>query len=260
MSQGDEYMNVLRNCKRIVERLLGVRIYGYPSTIMQIIPEKKRGKAWFSYPSIVRSIIEEYQVDLILDVGANIGQFALGVRKFYKGPIISFEPVSRMFAILRNTAPHDKNWLKFNYALGNESGEQYMNVYELDQLSSLLETNDWGIKRYGNIASGPVKELVRIRRFDDIVNEMPFDICSRKIFLKTDTQGYDLEVFKGARSIMKNIVALQAEVYQMPIYHQSPHWTESIDAYRKAGFKLVGLYPATRDGLCYASSDCLMVR
>ncbi len=70
-------MKILRTCKRAVERLIGARIYGHPSTIIQVVPEKKRRKAWFSYPSTIRAIIEEYKVDLILDVGANVGQFAL---------------------------------------------------------------------------------------------------------------------------------------------------------------------------------------
>ena len=113
-------LRILRNCKRIIECLLRIRIYGYPSTIIQIIPDKKRERAWFSYQSIVREIIEKYQVDLILDVGANRGQFAIGVRRFYKGPIISFEPVSHTFTILQRAASHDSNWFKFNYALGNK--------------------------------------------------------------------------------------------------------------------------------------------
>jgi FkbM family methyltransferase len=253
-------MKILKACKRALERTIGARIYGYPSTIIQIIPEKRRRNAWFSYPSIIRSVLEEYQVDLVLDVGANIGQFALGMRRLYKGLIISFEPVSRTFAILRNTAPDDKNWYKFNYALGSESGEQYINVYEMSQLSSLLETTEDTVKRFGDRAAAPLKELVQIRRLDDIANELPFDVHARKIFLKMDTQGYDLEVFKGTRSIRGNIVAIQAEVYQSPFYDKAPPWTESIKVYNEAGFKFAGLYPIVRDGLVYRSSDCLMLR
>jgi FkbM family methyltransferase len=251
---------ILRTCRRVLERLIGARIYGAPFTIMHIIPEKKHRKAWFSYQSIIRSIIEDYQVDLVLDVGANVGQFALGMRRLYKGPIISFEPVSGTFTLLQNTAPDDKNWYKFNFALGNKSGEQYMNIYEMDQLNSLFETNEDAIQRFGEEAGNPVKELVQMRRLDDIVDEMPFDIHTRKIFLKTDAQGYDMEVFKGARSIWDNIVAIQAEVYQRPVYDQAPPWTENIKEYIQAGFKFAGLYPVDRDGLYYRSSDCLMVK
>jgi FkbM family methyltransferase len=253
-------MKILKTCRWVLERLIKARIYGYPTTIIQIVPEKKKGEAWFSYESTIRSIIEKYQVDLILDVGANIGQFAQKMRRLYKDPIISFEPVSHTFRTLQKIAPHDKKWFKFNYALGNESGEQYINVYEMDQLSSLLETTEDTIKFFGSGAANPVKELIKIRRFDDIVKEMPFDVYSRKIFLKMDTQGYDLEVFKGARSIWGNITAIQAEVYQIPNYNKMLPWTDSIEEYTEAGFKFAGLYPVVRDGLYYRSADCLMVR
>jgi len=253
-------MNLLLNIKRMVERLLGVRIIGSPFSIMQIIPERKRQKAWFSQESVLRLIIEKYQVDLILDVGANIGQFALRTRRFYKGPIISFEPVSRIFAALKNNARNDKNWFTFNYALGNKSEEQYINVPENLELSSLLEKNERCIELFGDGVAKSERELITIRRLDDIMAEMPFDISSRKILLKMDTQGYDLEVFKGAQSINENLVALQSEVSQTPLYHHMPHWTESIDEYEKAGFRLTGLYPVNRDGLYYIASDCLMVK
>jgi FkbM family methyltransferase len=253
-------MKVLKICRGILERILRARIYGAPFSMMQIIPEKMRRNAWFSYQSIVSSIIEEFQIDLVLDVGANVGQFAQGIRRLYKGPIISFEPVSHTFATLQQTAPEDKNWYKFNYALGSESGEQQMNVYEMDQLSSMLETNEDTIERFGDGAARAVKELVQIRRFDDIVKEMPIDVYSRKIFLKMDTQGYELEVFKGARSIRENIMVIQAEVYQKPVYDKAPIWTDSISEYTKAGFRFAGLFPIVKDGLYYRSSDCLMVR
>ena len=135
-----------------------------------------------------------------------------------------------------------------------------MNVYEMDQLNSLLETTDDTIERFGDGAARPTKELVRMRRFDDILNEMPFDVRSRKILLKMDTQGYELEVFKGIRSIRENIVAIQAEVYQKPVYDKAPPWTEAIIEYTEAGFRFDGLYPVVRDGLYYRSSDCLMIR
>ena len=253
-------MNVIPKLKRIVERLLGARIIGYPFSIMQIIPDRQRDKAWFSHESVVRSIIEKNQVDLILDVGAHVGRFPLEVRRFYKGPIISFEPVSRIFTILKDVASHDPNWFTVKYALGNKSEEQHINIHENLELSSLLDTNETCIELFGDVVSKPEKELIKVRRLDDIIDEMPFDISSRKIFLKLDTQGYDLEVFRGAGSIRENLVALQTEVSQTPLYHHMPRWTESIDEYENAGFRFAGLFPVNRNGIYYIASDCLMVK
>jgi hypothetical protein len=141
--------------------------------------------------------------------------------------------------------------------LGNELGQQYINVNEL---SSLLETTEDTIKLFSNGATRPAKEIVQIRRFDNIVKEMPFDIYSKKNFLKMDTQGYDLKVLSGVQSIRKNIVAIQAESLLEAVYDKAPQWTESIKEYTEAGFKFAGLYPVVREGIYYRSSDCIIVR
>ena len=254
------FILLLRYCKRIIERLFRVRIHGYPSTIIQIIPDKHGGRAWFSYEATLRTIIEQYQIDLILDVGANKGQFALETRKFYKGSIISFEPVLNTFNILQSTASHDSSWFVYNYALGNKSEEDYINIHENDKLSSFLEIN----REYSDVVRDKgktqTKELIKIRRFDDIVEEMPVNVYARKILLKLDTQGYDLEVYKGTERIRDSILAIQSEVYHVPIYSQAPNWIEIIDKYRKDGYRFVGLYPLIRRGLFSISSDCLMVK
>jgi FkbM family methyltransferase len=253
-------MRVLRYIKRIIESLLRVRVSGYPFSVMRIVLEREREQAWFFQPAMLRSIIEKYRVDLAIDVGANRGLFVDELRRFYKGPIISFEPVVSTFQILSKKASRDKNWYVFNYALGNKSEEQYITVFQDDQLSSVLETNEYIMQRFKEQVVNAKKELIKMRRFDDIVSELPFNVASRRILLKLDTQGYDLEVFKGARSIWENLVALQSEVSQIPLYHHAPHWTESIREYEKAGLKIIGLYPVVRDGLYYISSDVLMVR
>jgi FkbM family methyltransferase len=254
-------MNVLRKFRRLLAYLFsGFDIFGFDERIIHIVPKIKRGEAWFSYPSILRSIIKEYKVDLVLDVGANKGQFALEVRKFYKGPIFSFEPVLDTFTRLKNTAARDKDWYLFNYALGSESKDQNINVYKDDRMSSFLETNEYFVERSGVKDARAVKELSHLRRLDDILGEFPFDIHSKKILLKMDTQGYDLEVFKGASNINKNLVALQSEVSPTPIYQGMPPWTDTLHEYEKAGFKLAGLFPLIRDGMEFLECDCLMVK
>jgi FkbM family methyltransferase len=251
---------ILKILRRIIEYLLRARIYGYPSSIMQIIPNKKRKNAWFSYLSIVRSIIEDYQIDLIIDVGANKGEFALELRNFYKGPLISFEPVPHIFELLRNNASNDKNWYTFNYGLGDESKQQYINIYEKSTFNSLLEMNKYCVEHFEVGKEKPKKQLIQIRRFDDIIDEIPLNIYSRNIFLKMDTQGYDLDVFRGTQKINKNLIALQSECSHIPVYDNMPNWIESLKEYERAGFKLIGLYPVNRDGYYYIESDCLMVK
>ena len=63
--------------------------------------------------------IENRRVNLVLDVGANVGQFAQSLRnRGYAGRIISFEPVKEAFSALENAARGDDLWTASNLALG----------------------------------------------------------------------------------------------------------------------------------------------
>ena len=82
-----------------------------------------------------------------------------------------------------------------------------------------------------------------------------------RIYLKLDTQGYDLKVFSGTERLRKIIFALQSEMSILPIYEGLPHVTESIAVYEKAGFEIAGMYPISLDNatLRMIEFDCLMV-
>jgi FkbM family methyltransferase len=55
-------------------------------------------------------------------------------------------------------------------------------------------------------------ETVQVKRLDDVIGEVSAASASRSIYLKLDTQGYDLEVIKGAGATLESVAALQTEV------------------------------------------------
>src|SRR5687767_12447049 len=62
-------------------------------------------------------------IDLVLDVGANTGQFAGELREQgFQGRIISFEPIPAVYRDLERNAAADPLWTAKNFALGNEDG------------------------------------------------------------------------------------------------------------------------------------------
>ena len=76
-----------------------------------------------------------------------------------------------------------------------------------------------------------------------------------------DTQGFDLEVFRGLGAWAEHVIGLQSEVSLLPIYEQMPRMGEAIAEYEKGGFEISGLYPVTSeaDGRVI-EYDCVMVR
>jgi hypothetical protein len=107
---------------------------------------------------------------------------------------------------------------------------------------------------------GVEEEVVSVRRLDEVLEEVVQDFNSKRIFLKMDTQGYDLEVFKGLGNKLKYVVAIQSEVSVIPIYKEVPHWTDCISFYERAGFGVTSLFPVTIDSCRVIEFDCLMVR
>jgi hypothetical protein len=81
-------------------------------------------------------------------------------------------------------------------------------------------------------------------------------------FLKMDTQGYDVEVFRGLGKRAREIVALQSEVALMQLYEGMPRMAEALAVYEEAGFEVSGMYPVNREENSgrVLEFDCLMVR
>ncbi len=78
-------------------------------------------------------------ITTVLDVGANVGQFAELLRLMgYRGKIISFEPLRAAYQELAAKAAADGNWEAHNFALGMQCGHATINVSNYSVLSSLL--------------------------------------------------------------------------------------------------------------------------
>ncbi len=210
--------------------------------------------------NIMQKIILEYDINLVLDVGANTGQFAEGLRNFYSGMIVSFEPISEYVAALEKKAASDDSWLVMPFALGEESKTLEINLYKGTQLGSFLQTNEFSRNWLGSRANQKGKEKVGIKRFDEVVDSLPLHADGTRILLKSDTQGFDLSVFEGMGDSISDVHAILSEASVIPIYAESPHWLEALKIYENHGFSVVDLTPVSRDGHFVVEYDCLMVK
>jgi hypothetical protein len=79
----------------------------------------------------LREVLARYRIDMIVDVGANEGQFGAMMRKRgFKGDIHSFEPVKLTYDLLAKATAGDPHWTAHNMSLGRAPGGLVMNVSE----------------------------------------------------------------------------------------------------------------------------------
>ncbi len=208
-------------------------------------------------------LIKKMDIDLVLDVGANFGQYAVLLRRLgYRGPIYSFEPVTSIYECLRRKSSKDKNWLCFKCGLGAAPGNQEINVTRSSHLSSFYPANNYGKKLLQEAIEVSFKEHIEVTTVDDFLKDNIKTTAPKNIFLKLDTQGYDLEVFRGALKSLKSVAGIQSEISFQPVYAGAPGYLETLRQYAAHHFRVTGFYPISRDStnLTLIEADCVLVK
>jgi FkbM family methyltransferase len=173
---------------------------------------------------------------LIFDVGANIGQSIEQFRLWFPDCVIhSFEPSPKTFRTLRRNTFRLKNVQLWNCALGATPGQETLLENSYSTMSSFLPlgTLGWG---------EPRKETpVEVRTVDELCLEQGIE---RIDVLKSDTQGFELEVFKGAEATMRanRIGLVFYEVIFSELYRGLPPYHELFRFLTERGFQLASIY------------------
>jgi FkbM family methyltransferase len=178
----------------------------------------------------------------VLDIGANIGMTALALSRICPlGQIAAIEPLPRNFEYLRRNVSQSgaRNIKIFNFALGSSEGEILMQGHPSNFACSFVADN------YTIPANDHFSEGVPVKRLDDIFPELSLD---RLDFIKIDVEGFELEVFVGAKDILNT--------YQPTVFLEMNHWCLNI--YRQISIpefreRLLQIFPCVYaiDGLDY---------
>jgi len=210
----------------------------------------------------IRRLIEIHDPDLVIDVGANRGQFAESIRRLgYRGALVSFEPVPHLNRELLGKSATDPDWTIVNAAAGDEAGEFDLGVYSDDSLSSLHTPGEEAKRLFGPYFGGKATVRAKVISIDAWLNEAGRE-TARRILLKSDTQGHDLAVLKGARSALQRTSAVVTEVSFIRMYDGSPTYREVFEFLEAAGFVAGGLFPISHRAadLALIEMDAIFVR
>jgi len=200
--------------------------------------------------AVQKKIMEETIV--FFDIGANLGQTIQKIVKSCpRAKIFAFEPSKQCFGTLKmnfNTANVSLN----NLAVGSASGQLEFNEYSWSALNSLLK------RAYG---SAKILEtyLVDVVTIDEFCKENGISYIN---LLKTDTEGYELHVLKGASDLMKQnkVQFVYVEVFFNENYVGQSSFGDIYNFLLENRFELVRFYEVlyTDDGLA-SKSDALFI-
>ena len=220
-----------------------------------VVPRRKL--AIFAPSQYYRALIQDKSIDCVIDVGANEGQFAEFMRKEvgYEGQLVSFEPVSATYATLQSKAVTDGKWDTIRAALGDEAGSATINIAASNVFSSFLPVSSDEL--YHSLSKPVATEEVPVRRLDSF-GEMVGGF--RHILLKTDTQGFDLAVLRGAQGLLDRIEAIQVELSVVPVYEGMPAWRDVLQELEDRGYVLSNMLPISMHHLNTIEFDCIVVK
>jgi FkbM family methyltransferase len=163
-----------------------------------------------------RRLLRDLGISLVLDVGANVGQYASELRKSgYRKRIVSFEPIECAFRELDAAFAQDAAHTRLQLALGDLSSEQQMFVSQNLVSSSLLPMTALCVEAHPATACER-QERVPVERLDRLLPTLASH--SDKVYLKIDTQGYEYQILQGAASCLDDIAAIEIEFSTRPLY------------------------------------------
>ncbi len=194
--------------------------------------------------------INRFEIDLVLDVGANVGQFASEIRSIgYKGNIVSFEPLLAAHQALSKATSRDSKWhVHPRCALGDYDGEIEINIAGNSVSSSVLHMTELHSLVAKDSAYVGV-ESVPIRRLGSVAPE--YLAKSRRPFLKIDTQGFEWQVLDGARETLPHVQGVLCELSLVPLYEGQRLWMDMIHRLETEGFTIWSIqkgFTDPRDG------------
>ena len=181
------------------------------------------------------------EIDLVLDGGANRGQWSSVIRRDYPSiPVISVEPILAAYEDLKILALQVGNWSTLNVALGERVETAKINVANNgEQSSSLLHPHD-------HLYHYPTVEFVKTQETKVItLDSIDINKASR-IFLKLDLQGNELPALKGGTEFLKNVQAIELEMTTVQMYKQQATFIEVATYLAEHGFAIFSFADAFR--------------
>jgi FkbM family methyltransferase len=159
--------------------------------------------------------LDTLDVGTLVDVGANVGQFARGFLQQRPGSLVySFEPLEDCFHELQKGMAGVPGFTAFNVALGDSEGEVDFYRSKSSASSSLLPMGT-AHKELFPFTSEITSEKVTLRTLDSFFGSITI---RGGLLIKIDVQGAEARVLGGGRRLLDRADAVVAEVGYFSLY------------------------------------------
>lgn len=183
------------------------------------------------------SYLQTFDLQTVLDIGANTGQFTKEIRgKLPEAKIYSFEPLEECFDKLNENMFGDKNFRAFNFALGdkNEKLEMYKSSYTPS--SSILEMADIHKTLFPHTKENK-PEQIEVKKLDDTATSL---FLNKEILIKIDVQGFEDKVIAGGIETFKKAKVVIIENSFVELYESQPLFDDIYEKLKSLGFNYKG--------------------
>lgn len=195
---------------------------------------------------------------MVIDIGANRGQFALAVRRWAPAArIISFEPLPGPSSVFRNVFEGDNQVKLYQIAIGPNVEQRAMHLSKRDDSSSLLPIS--------SVQSSMFPGTSEVALIDVPVGPLSEFVCADELtprsMLKLDVQGFEYEALLGCESLLAHFEWIYCECSFIELYAGQRLASDVIALLADQGFSIDDLHnPVYSDAGRCIQADLLFSR
>jgi FkbM family methyltransferase len=145
--------------------------------------------------SFLKDKVNIEKFDLIIDVGANIGNHSLYFSKISK-KVFSYEPNPNTYQLLKYNTSNISNIDIYNIGISNNTEKKFLNESNFNIGNSAVVS---GIKKQNIKKDDLILHEINAFKLDDLENLFNEEIS----MIKIDVEGHELEVMDGAKNLIE---------------------------------------------------------
>ena len=177
--------------------------------------------------------VKTLEIKTVLDIGANVGQFAKEARgKLPEARIYSFEPLKESFNKLQSYFGVDKKFTGFNFALGEKTEQITMHKSQYTPSSSLLLMSETHKTLFPH-TKNHTEEDVAVKKLDEIAPQLNLE---KELLIKIDVQGFEDKVINGGVETFKKAKVVLVETSFTILYEGQPTFDDIYEKLKSLGF------------------------